>query len=288
MELTRRFVFKAYASALSGQIYVPSTNPVDVECGSSALGVAGGRARSEMKGGRFGGDAVRVESATTLCEGRFDDEKRAKLVVSHKARQEELTSTTRTSSELKGLSVGNNKGPFFTARRIRASLVSRSPAGSGEPRIAPEDDTVIEGAAINEYGLTITLNLSLFQTCDTRSKLVASADDPKVTRSSARNLVLNSRVAGQPGSGRPELVSSQDTIYTTVVKDIKWRGGREYPGARIDEHSVIVPDFGRIFFGELLVSPSERRLTMVRFDLGSPLRGYVSGGDASSNGGWFP
>jgi hypothetical protein len=287
MELQRRFVFRATSSALSGQIFVPSTSVVDVECGSSALGVAGGRARSQMKDASFADGAVKAASATTLVEGVFDDEKKAKLVVSHKGRQEELTSTTKTIVEVQGLSVGNNKGPFFTAKRFRATLVSRSPEGSGEPRIAPEKDTVIEGAAVNQFGLTITLNLDLFQTCDTRSKLVAAADDPRTARSCARNLVLNTRVAGQQGSGRPELVVSQDVIYTTIVKEIKWTG-RPYPGAKIDEHSVIVPDFGRIFFGELLVSTHERRLTMVRFDLGSPLRGYVSGGDASSNGGWFP
>ena len=71
------------------------------------------------------------------------------------------------------------------------------------------------------------------------------------------------------------------------MKSIRW-AGKPFPGAKIDENCVIVPDLGKIFFGELLVGAAERRMTLARFELGSPLRGYVSGGDAGSNGSWYP
>lgn len=286
MELTRRFVFKGYASALSGQLYVPKTTIIDLDGGSCALGLAGGRSRSEVQSKSFG-DAVKIGAAASWCEGIFDDEKRARAVVSHEARQEELTSTTTVNTEIKEMTVGNNKGPFFTAKRIRATLISRSPDGSGEPRIAPAKETVIEGAAIDGFGLTISLNLSLFQTNDTRAKIVAVADDKKLSKADRRNLSMHTPLERQSQPFRPRLVSSQDTIYTTIVRDIKWTG-KPYPKAEIEENSVVVPDFGRIFFGELLIGTSERRLTMVRFELGSPLRGYVGGGDVGSNGSWYP
>jgi hypothetical protein len=286
MEITRRFLFKGYASALSGLIYVPSTSVIDVDCGSSALGIAGGRARSAIRDKSFA-QAVRVESAATFVEGLFDDERQARAVVSRKGRQDELRSTTTVTAEVNGLSVGNNDGPFFTATRIRAGLISRSPDGSGEPRIAPAKNTAITGVAIDGYGLALTLNLRLFQTNDTQSKLVAAADDPKLVKSARRNLVMATPLEGQPPPSRPRLIASGGTIYTTIVRDIRWTG-KPYPGARIDEHTVVVPEFGRIFFGELLVSAVERRLTMVRFELGSPLRGYVGGGDVGSNGSWYP
>jgi hypothetical protein len=82
MELTRRFVFKGYASAISGLLYVPRTTVIETAGGTSALGIAGGRARSELNASSFG-DAVRVGSATTLAEGLFDDEAQARAVVSH-------------------------------------------------------------------------------------------------------------------------------------------------------------------------------------------------------------
>ena len=286
MQLTRHFRFKGYASALSGLLYVPKTTVIDLDCGSCALGVMGGRARAEVKSKSFG-DAVRIASATTLAEGVFDDEKRARAVVSHQGRQDELASTTTVSADVREMSVGNNEGPFFTAKRLRATLVSRSPDASGEPRIVPSKETTIEGVAIDGFGLTITLNLSLFQANDTCSKVMTAADDRKLSKADRKSLAMNTTVEGQPASGPPRLISSQNVIYTTIVRDIKWTG-KPFPGARIDEHTVIVPEFGRIFFGELLISATERRLTMVRFELGSPLRGYVGGGDVGSNGSWYP
>jgi hypothetical protein len=77
-------------------------------------------------------------------------------------------------------------------------------------------------------------------------------------------------------------------IYTTIVSEIKWATGKGYPGAKIDGHSVIVPEFGRIFFGELFIASSERRMTMVRFELGSPWGGWADGGDVGSNGSIYP
>jgi hypothetical protein len=82
-------------------------------------------------------------------------------------------------------------------------------------------------------------------------------------------------------------VQRYGVLYATIVREIRWEG-RPYPGAKIDGHSVIVPDFGTVYFGELFVASSERRLTMVRFELGSPVGGYADVGDVSSNGSLFP
>ena len=43
-----------------------------------------------------------------------------------------------------------------------------------------------------------------------------------------------------------------------------------------------------MYFGELLISKAERRLTMVRFELGSPVGGYADVGDVVTNGSLFP
>jgi len=69
------------------------------------------------------------------------------------------------------------------------------------------------------------------------------------------------------------------------VKSIKWDGD-PFPGAQIDHNTVTIPDFGRVFFGELLISRCERRLTMVRGALGSDSGGDVGGGDVQDNGSW--
>jgi hypothetical protein len=49
-------------------------------------------------------------------------------------------------------------------------------------------------------------------------------------------------------------------------------------------HVVLVPDFGNIFLGEMVVDHHSFRLTMVRVEMGCDTEGTVSGGTADSNG----
>jgi hypothetical protein len=49
-----------------------------------------------------------------------------------------------------------------------------------------------------------------------------------------------------------------------------------------------VPNFGKIYFGELYITGDSRRLTMVRFQLGSPYGGEVVAAEGESNGSHFP
>jgi hypothetical protein len=281
MELTKRFLFRGNASALSGQIFRPKTVIIDME-GASSLGVSGGRSQAQIKGRAFD-EVIRFGSAMTLAEGLFDDEKLARAVTNHKAEPQELNATTNVVAELRELSVGRQI--VFNAKRIRAALVSRSPRGSGEPSIAPAKGVVIQGVDVGGFGLDIALNAGLFQKLDTRSKVAAAADDPKMMSKFGAHFVPDATVKGQ--ARRAGLIVRNGIIYTTIVEKITWTG-KPYPGATIDGHVVTVPDFGRILFGELLIGGSERRLTMVRFELGSEWGGFADGGGVDTNGSFYP
>lgn len=284
MDLTRRFVFRGNASAIAGQIYRPRTIIVDVNCGASSLGLSGGRSQSKIGGASFG-DIITFGSAFTLAEGLFDDEKQAAAVTDHKGRQSQLSSTTTVTAETREISVGVK--PVVTIKRVRGTLVSRSSvAGSGEPSIAPGRDTTIQGVLIGGAALNVNLNVGFFQKYDTRSKVMAAADDPKVFRSYGSQFVVGATIEGVPPE-RPSLVSRDGVIYATIVKELRWEG-KPPNNARIDGHSVIVKDFGTVYFGELLINGHERRLTMARFELGSPIGGYADMGDVVTDGSGFP
>jgi hypothetical protein len=81
------------------------------------------------------------------------------------------------------------------------------------------------------------------------------------------------------------LVRSHNLIHSTLVNKLRWKG-KAFPGALIDHHSVKIPRFGRIYFGELLLADRSRRLTMMRVKLGSPIGGQIVMADADPNGGW--
>ena len=283
MDLTRRFVFRGNASAIAGQIYRPKTIIVEANCASS-LGVSGGRSQSRINGASYG-DVITFGSAFTVAEGLFDDEKQAAAVTDHKGKQSQLSSTTTVTAETREVSVGLK--PVVTIKRVRGTLVSRSSvAGSGEPSIVPARDTTIQGVMIAGNPLTVNLNIGLFQKFDTQSKVLAAADDLKAFRGYGNQLVTGATVEGCEPE-RPGLTSRDGVILTTIVKELKWEG-KPPSNARIDGHSVIVKDFGTVYFGELLIGRTERRMTMARFELGSPIGGYADVGDVASNGGLFP
>jgi hypothetical protein len=284
MQLTRRFVFRGNASALSGQVFLPRNLIVDLEGGASSLGVSGGISRSQIGGTAFG-DVISFGSAMTHAEGRFDEEALAREVVSHKRRQDELTTTTTVTAEVRELRVSQK--PVMTIKRIRGTLVSRRPDGSGEPSIAPGRDTTVQGIDVGGYGLAVNLNVGLFQKYDTRSKLLAAADNPSFVKSSARFLSMDTTVEGQTAAGTTRLISRYGVIYATIVSEIKWID-KPYPKSSIDGNSVSIPNLGRVYFGELLISAFERRMTMIRFELGSYAGGYADGVDVACNGSWYP
>ena len=90
---------------------------------------------------------------------------------------------------------------------------------------------------------------------------------------------------GKTAPPATRLLQGYGTTYATVVRSIKWTGN-PYPGATIDQHVVTVPDFGKIFFGEILITDLSRRLTMLRLELGSPIGGSLCCAEVETNGSW--
>ena len=258
MELKRRFIFHGDAVAIGGRIARPVDLFIDPKC-ASTLPVTGGRTSGSLKAMRFG-KYVRFASAKTLAEGIFDDRKQVVALSLGKVPQEDLTATTTVRAELLGLGVGI--GPKLSARRLRASLIAKSPASAeGETLVRLGNDVAIDGVEIDGHKLVVELNKEPFQKYDTYSTIRAT-----------EGLIL---------------VESRGTIHATIVRSISWRG-QPFPDSTIDGHVVTIPEFGRIYFGELLISRDSRNLTMMRFELGSPVGGDVACGVVQDNGGWSP
>ena len=97
--------------------------------------------------------------------------------------------------------------------------------------------------------------------------------------------ILNPSGRGKAARPPSRLLQSCGTTYATIVRSIKWAGD-PYPGATIEQHVVTVPDFGKIFFGEILITDQSRRLTMLRLELGSPIGGFLACAEAEDNGSW--
>ena len=289
MELRRRFVFRGNAAAIGGRIVRPADTILDSVVASS-LTVVGGRSRARAGPARFG-EFVSFASAATSAEGLFDNVQGQIDRTLGRIPEEYLTMTTRVSADVTGLNIGSDK-PKLTITHLHASMTSKSPGGSGETSVSPGNDTVIEGVSIDGHVLTIELALPVFQQHDTMSKLLAAADNPQFVKESGALLYMTPTSPGAttPGTVPPPLPPARlqycsGTIYATIVKSIKW-AGEPINGAVIDQNTVSIPDLGKLFFGELLITSESRRLTLLRGELGSVVGGDVACAEVDPDGTW--
>ena len=84
------------------------------------------------------------------------------------------------------------------------------------------------------------------------------------------------------------LLKNRRQIHATLATKVEWETDRNPRAEIVGNHMVVVKDFGRIFFGEILISAGARRLTLMRLELGSDGGGQAGGPDIDTNGGWSP
>jgi hypothetical protein len=285
MAIPRRYVFRGNASAFGGYLYRPDYVVFEVP-GASSLTVSGGRSTATIPGQRW--KFASFERAATFAEGVFDELQNApqsQRVATWTPHEEELHPRTTTWAELGGLVIEDDT-TRVVVEFARAHMVSTSPSVSRDTSIHLDESTTIEGVSVGGRPLVIELDRRPFQDHTTRSRLIAALDDERYAKEYGAQFFLDAPLENE-GKPRRRRLATCDLTYATIVRNIHW-GADAYPGATIAGNMIDVPDFGRIYFGEVLISEEERRLTMVRFDLGSPSAGRASGSGVQTNGSWYP
>ncbi len=102
---------------------------------------------------------------------------------------------------------------------------------------------------------------------------------------------------GKPKSDVPEFLrerynwfagdkfpESKGIVLCSLVKEIK----TNCPELQIYGNVIVVPQFGKIYFGEVALKRVDASLTMLRVELGSPIGGTMSGPSSGGNGTTFP
>lgn len=285
MGIPRRFVFRGNASAFGGYVYRPTHEVFEVN-GASSLDVVGGRSVAEIPEHKW--RFARFAAARTFAEGLFEEFRDAPpeaRVETWNPRQEELTPVTSVWSELVDLTVGETIP--FSIKRLRAHLSSRSTSLSPETAVAIDPkQTVLEGVSVNGVPLRVDLDCRPFVDHVTVPQIYQALQDDAFVKEHGHCFFLD-RAGFSAGWPRLRRLFAAKTIYATIVKSIGWVD-EKIPGVTFEGNSMYIPNFGRVYFGELLIDPNERRFTMVRFDWGSPDGGKASGGGVQSNGTWVP
>ena len=266
----RRYVFRGHASGVSAHIRRPDERVLSVQPCSS-LPVTGGRTQHRV--GRTMLDKwVAFESANTSAHG---DYVRAEDGVASTHGGQGLDSfevETRVSAEVQGLSVLGR----LHVTDLAIGIVSRNVGGKAEAPIRLEGNR-ITGVRLDDARLQITLAEDFYQAYPTMSGL-AAAWNSLAADEKAMFLPL---VAGEDVSSFPK---AGGIVKCTLVKSIAW-DGTPHPTAQIHGHVIEVPNFGKIYFGEMFLCAESRRITMLRCQLGSDDGGEVSAGDGEGTTG---
>jgi hypothetical protein len=281
-----RFVFSGHAAAFGGRI----VRPRDVTLATSAtcsLTVSGGRSEAAAPASKFD-TFFSVGSARARAEGAFVDARQYDLSTRAQVPRTSLAAVTHVAAEVSGLVAGDPAlgQPQLRVEAIRGGLIATSPHASGEPAFTFDKDTAILGITVDRYQLVVELDLDLFNRYNTRSKLLVAADDPaSFGAKDADPLFLRRAVNGMAAPAFGRLIACGDVVHATFARSVSWRGPA-FPNSEIDGNAVDIPDLGRVYFAELLVSAASRRATMLRLELGSPVGGDCACCDYQDNGSW--
>jgi hypothetical protein len=85
-------------------------------------------------------------------------------------------------------------------------------------------------------------------------------------------------------AGRPATAFGKSWL-SNIVREIRLDGSEvEKQSMSVDGNTIVWKGFGRIILGEIYVKAHERRLTLVRLEMGSDAGGPGSAGDGKTNG----
>jgi len=160
------------------------------------------------------------------------------------------TATTSVTVVVEGLSILD----FLTVDRMVTRLTSEHKLGESEGHIIALGSH-FEGLKLGGHEVKVTLRHDLFLDCKTFAQL--------------QKRVKNGIV--KPG---------REVLVCSLVEKIE----TDLPGAKIEGHTIRVPQFGKVAFAEVFAGPGIRTLTMLRFHLGSPDGGGGTGGGGTTNG----
>jgi hypothetical protein len=271
----RRHVFHGHASGVSAHIRRPDKQLLPVQ-GSSSLPVTGGLSESNVPAGRLD-KWVSFDSISTSAHGDYVDPQQGVATTLGTVAFDAAPTVTRVRASVHGLVILDRVHVAHAAM----GLTSHSAVGREQPVIRLEGN-ILEGVRIDDSRLAITLAEDFYRECDTKDKLArrhAAGLPPREAR-----MLLPATSGVGKGNGFPE---ANGTVKCSIVQEIRW-DGPPHPTATIHDHVVEVPDFGKIYFGEMFIKGASRRLTMVRVQLGSPSGGEVAAAEGEANGDPWP
>jgi hypothetical protein len=267
----RRHVFHGHATGVAAHIRRPQDAVLSVQ-GSSALPVIGGHCESRV-GPTTLGQWVSFESIETSAHGDYADAEEGVKTTRGEVAFDAAETHTRVSARVRGLAI---LGRVHIAD-LQLGMFSRNAPGTAQPSIRLEGNR-LEGLRIDDSPLTIELAEDFYCEHHTYDRFKAAFNAGLPDQHHRMFLPANLKGEQEEVKTFPE---SQGVVKCSIVRHLDWAGAK-HRDATITGHVVEIPNFGKVYFGEMFVTSQGRHLTMVRFQLGSDAGGEVTGGTGGS------
>lgn len=276
----RTFWFHGNAVAFGGRIVSPVAESLDA-LGASVLPPTGGFASASVDSFKYR-NIVSFERATSSVAGRVtehDDGSR--------------TYDTHVTVAVEGLNVLD----MVTADRVVARLTSKHDADGYESTMYPIgsyfENLRIGGMRFSpapypelaENGSYTKLTEECAKSSKERAWPLIDAQGTEV--SIGEQLAAKTK-KGEPGAASPIF---QDRLLLAPLFNLSEARASLPPGAELigkTSNGIRVREFGTIFIGEYFVKRYSRRLTMLRIELGCPVKGTIAVGYGDGNGHIYP
>lgn len=286
----KRFLFNANAVGFAAHIRRPEDFQVPTMA-KSCLPVTGGVAEGSEHNKCFR-DIVSFDSVSTRATGEYKHPKEAVAFTHGNHGDNELPTVTIVEGTMNGFKIEIPQpvevpGAHPVVRRLKIHKMSaRMENESGHQRSTSFHslEVKIEGASVDGHAFRVITSPELFSRHDTKHKLARAFEE----KGSFHDDHGHHFFAPSEGWDPNKIPEQNGIVLCTVVKAIEWVNGPA-EGCEIRGNLLKISGIGSIYFGELLIEEDSRRLTLLRFQLGSPHGGEGAAVDVQSNGsGWPP
>ena len=251
----KTYHYNAQGHGWSAQFERPIQKLIEVQAAAS-LPKIGGHGNSRVNKFKFE-EFVSFESAYTHVSGSQN--------------KADSSYTTLVTATIEGLNVLD----VVTADRIVSRLSAEHPAEHHEPQIVMLGSK-FENLRIAGCPVEAELNHDLFMKLDTfaaiRKELESNADFRKMAEDPY-----------QTGQAR-KISETHGVVLCSLIKNMK----TSCPGVTRHGHAFVIPQFGKVFLGEVLAQHGTRTLTMLRLELGSPITATATASETAVNGHPWP
>jgi len=293
--IEKRFLFFGNAVAFAAHIRRPTDHQFK-SVASSCLPVTGGLAEAISGPQRFD-DLISFDSAATSASGDFADARRAVDFTHGNFGENELSTQTFVDTKLNGLKINVAQDhPPTAAGKVLTFEVSELHARieSACDRRGPVAfrglEAIFKGVALNGQELIVTTAPEVSSRYETYDKLVKAYETDGTFRKQFGSLFYPTG-AEKTGVGallsKHSIPNAGGLILGTVVTGLRW-SGKPPEGTELIGNRLKIEGIGSIYFGEIAIEENLRRLTLLRFQLGSPTGGDGSACEVQSNGQTWP